>query len=56
MNVTPLTIARLALLLAGIVAFAYALNTGSRTMQYVAVGCVAAALLLRVIGRLTGRR
>jgi hypothetical protein len=55
MNPTVMMAARIALLLAGIACFAYSMNSGSDIARWVAIGCVAAALLLRVVGRLVGR-
>jgi len=55
MNANTMTIARLALLLAGIASFAYSMNSGNVTARYVAIGFVAAALLLRIVERLINR-
>ncbi|HYW30713.1 MAG TPA: hypothetical protein VE869_04330 [Gemmatimonas sp.] len=56
MSASPLMIARVSLLLTGIAAFAYSINTGNDMVRYVAIGCIAAALLLRIVSRLTGRQ
>ena len=55
MNQGTLTVVRLALLLAGIACFAYSMNAGNGTARWVAIGCVATALLLRIVGRLLNR-
>ena len=55
MNANTLTIARLVLLLAGIGCFAYSMNTGNATARWIAIGLVATALLLRIVGRLLNR-
>jgi hypothetical protein len=52
---TPSTIARLALIVAGVLAFGYSLNTGNQVARWVAIGCVVGALLLRMISRLMNR-
>jgi uncharacterized BrkB/YihY/UPF0761 family membrane protein len=49
--IPPITIARIALLLVGIACFAYALNTRTDWARWVAIGCVAVALLLRFVDR-----
>ena len=45
---------RLLLLVAGVVAFTYALNTGTEWLRWVGIVCAAVALLLRFVG--PGRR
>lgn len=52
---SPMTIVRLALILAGIGAFAYSMNTGADSGRWVAIGCVAAALALRIAERIAKR-
>ncbi len=52
---SPMTIARLVLIVAGIGAFAYSMNTGVDWGRWVAIGCVAAALALRVVERIARR-
>jgi hypothetical protein len=52
---TGTTILRLALILAGVLLFAYSLNTGNAMARWVAIGCVAAALLIRIVTRLMNR-
>ncbi len=42
---------RLGLLIAGIVAFTVALNTGTAWLRWVAMACVGVALLLRFVPR-----
>jgi hypothetical protein len=56
MNAATLTIARLVLILVGVGCFAWSLNTGNQVFQYVAIGCVAAALALRIVARMTKSR
>lgn len=55
MNANAMTIVRLALILAGVLAFAYALNTGVDWGRWVAIGCIAAALALRMVERIIRR-
>jgi hypothetical protein len=55
MNPKTLTIVRIALLLAGIGCFAYSMNSGNDMARWVAIGCVVAALLVRVVGKLVNR-
>jgi hypothetical protein len=43
---------RLALIGAGIMAFAFALRTGSDWARWVAIGCLVGALALRVVDKL----
>ncbi len=50
-----MTIARLVLILAGIAAFAYSMNSGEDWGRWVAIGCVAAALALRIVERIAKR-
>lgn len=52
---SPMTIARLALILTGVVAFAYSMNTGVDWGRWVAIGCVATALALRIAERFVKR-
>jgi hypothetical protein len=49
------TIARLALILAGVLCFAYSMNTGNAAARWVGIGCVAAALLIRIVTRFMNR-
>jgi hypothetical protein len=46
---------RLALIGAGIMAFAFALRTGSNWARWAAIGCLVAALGLRVVDKLRNR-
>jgi len=55
MSGNTVTIARIALLLAGIASFAYSMNSGNVTARWVAIGCVASALLLRIVDKLIKR-
>jgi hypothetical protein len=48
---TPLVVARLALLLAGIVLFILSIRTGLEPYRYVAIGLLAVAVILRFIDR-----
>ena len=48
---TPLLIARLALLLAGIALFLIGIRTGQDPYRYVAIGLLAVAVLIRFIDR-----
>ncbi len=43
---------RLALIGAGVMAFAFALRTGSNWARWVAIGCLVGALALRVVDKL----
>ena len=51
-----MNIARLALILAGVLAFAYSMNADAPWARWVAIGCVASALVLRLVERLARRR
>lgn len=55
MNANYITGVRIALLLAGIGAFAYSMNSGNDMARWVGIGCVAAALLVRIVTRFTNR-
>ena len=48
---TPLVIARLALLLAGIVLFIIGIRTGQDPYRYVAIGLLLVAVILRFVDR-----
>jgi hypothetical protein len=43
---------RIALIGAGVMAFIFALRTGTDWVRWVGIGCLAGALLLRVVERL----
>ncbi len=45
-------VARLVLIGAGIVAFAFALRTGTDWARFLAIGCLVAALGLRLVAKL----
>ncbi len=51
-----MTVARLVLLLAGVIIFGYSLNTGTTWARYLAIGLVAVALLTRLLERLMRSR
>ena len=53
---TPLVIARLALLLAGIVLFLVGIRTGHDLYRYVAIGLLAVAVILRFVDRSRAKR
>ena len=47
---------RLALIGAGVMAFVFALRTGTEWVRWVGIGCLAAALIIRLVERLRARR
>ena len=53
---TPLVVARLALLLAGIALFLIGIRTGQDPYRYVAIGLLAVAVILRFVDRARSRR
>ena len=53
---TPLVVARLALLLAGIALFLMGIRTGQDTYRYVAIGLLAVAVILRFVDRSRSKR
>lgn len=53
---TPLVIARLALLLAAIVLFIIGVRSGQPPYRYVAIGLLAVAIILRFVDRTRSRR
>ena len=55
MNPNVITAVRVALLLAGIGCFAYSMNSGNDMARWVGIGCVAAALLVRIVARFSKR-
>lgn len=50
-----MTIVRLGLIVVGVIAFAYSMNSGVVWGRWVAIGCVAAALALRIAERILNR-
>ena len=48
---TPITIAKLVLAVAGIVVFYYGWQSGQQEIRWIGIGLVFAAVLLRFIGR-----
>ena len=53
---TPLVVARLALLLAGIALFLIGIRTGQDPYRYVAIGLLGVAVILRFVDRNRNRR
>jgi hypothetical protein len=53
---TPLVIARVALLVAGIILFVMSIRTGHDTYRYVAIGLLAVAIILRFVDRAMTKR
>ena len=53
---TPLVVARIALLLAGVVLFVMSIRTGQDTYRYVAIGLLAVAIILRFVDRAMAKR
>ncbi|MBI3791348.1 MAG: hypothetical protein HY275_10785 [Gemmatimonadetes bacterium] len=51
-----LVLARLLVLVLGMLAIGYGVRTNEETWRWVGMGCVAASLVLRLIGRVTARR
>jgi hypothetical protein len=54
--VTPLTIARLALLLIGVALFAYSMRSGEGWARMAAIGVLVVAIIIRFLDRRRGAR